>query len=70
MLKKIRDKKRKWKFFLFFKANFSPDFSPLSLIFTVFLPARVPIIRVARKTAAIERSESGNESGKAGELSI
>lgn len=36
MLKKISDKKRKWKFFLFFKANFSADFSPLSLIFTVF----------------------------------
>lgn len=36
MLKKISDKKRKWKFFLFFKANFSADFSPLGLIFTVF----------------------------------
>ena len=28
------------------------------------------VITMARKTAAIERSESGNESGKAGELSI
>ena len=31
---------------------------------------RLFVIIMARKTAAIERSESGNESGKAGELSI